>query len=250
MLEDNKMFGAWLKKIVVNSSITALRKKNTLNEVALETVEYGLSDTDGVAEEDLTQIRANTVLSTLKQLKESYSTALSLHLIEGYDYEEICEIMNISYSNCRTLVFARKRKLTKKITAGMKEDNIEKLFERMKGQLDIFEPADGHETRFLDKLQQQNKVVQLSTKKKSWYKPLAIAASIAVLLGVATLFAPFEPKEKADLASVSPQMEETQTFFTSAIQQQLEEIDQISSAETNALVKDAMNMLEQLESDL
>jgi len=131
----------------------------------------------------------------------------------------------------------------------MKEDNIEKLFERMKDQLDIFEPADGHKTRFLDKLQQQSEVVQLSTKKKSWYKPLAIAASIAILLGVATMFTSFEPKEKADLASVSPQMEETQTFFTSAIQQQLEEIDQISSAETNALVKDAMNLLEKLESD-
>jgi len=115
MLEDNKMFGAWLKKIVVNSSITALRKKDTYKEIALETVEYGLSDTEGVAEEDLTQIRANTVLSTLKQLKESYSTALSLHLIEGYDYEEICEIMNISYSNCRTLVSRAKESLRKKL---------------------------------------------------------------------------------------------------------------------------------------
>ncbi|MDH7446545.1 RNA polymerase sigma factor [Aquimarina sp. 2201CG14-23] len=116
MLEDSKMFGSWLKRIVINSSLTISRKRNIYGEVPLETVEYALTDeTEGVVREDLTSIRANTVLSTLKELKESYSTALSLHLIEGYDYEEICEIMNISYSNCRTLISRAKESLRKKI---------------------------------------------------------------------------------------------------------------------------------------
>ncbi len=115
MLKDNNMFGAWLKKIVINSSLTASRKNDSYLEVNLETVEYALTDVDGIAEEDLTSIKADTILSTLNQLKDSYSTALSLHLIEGYDYEEICQIMNISYSNCRTLVSRAKESLRKKL---------------------------------------------------------------------------------------------------------------------------------------
>ncbi|MBP2831993.1 RNA polymerase sigma factor [Aquimarina sp. U1-2] len=114
-LHDDSMFGAWLKKIVVNSSITALRKNDAHQEVHLDTVAYTLTDANESIEENLTQVKARTVLLTLHQLKESYSTALSLHLIEGYDYDEMCQIMNISYSNCRTLVSRAKESLRKKL---------------------------------------------------------------------------------------------------------------------------------------
>lgn len=115
MLEDNTLFGAWLKRIVINMSLTTSRKKGIHNEVTLETVEYALTDSDGIPEEDIISIKADTILNTLMQLKDSYSTALSLHLIEGYDYEEICQIMNISYSNCRTLISRAKESLRKKL---------------------------------------------------------------------------------------------------------------------------------------
>lgn len=116
MLEDSSLFGSWLKRIVVNSSLTISRKRSAYGEIPLETIEYTLTDeTEGVVKEDLTSVKANAVLNTLKELKESYSTALSLHLIEGYDYEEICEILNISYSNCRTLISRAKESLRKKI---------------------------------------------------------------------------------------------------------------------------------------
>ncbi|WP_024769183.1 hypothetical protein [Aquimarina macrocephali] len=131
----------------------------------------------------------------------------------------------------------------------MNTDKIEKLFKRMQNQLDIHEPSANHQVRFLEKLQQQNKVVQLQPKKVNWYKPLAIAASIAIVFGMAAMTFMFNPKEEVDLANVSPQMEETQSFFTSAIQLQLEEIDKVSSIETKELVLDAMNQLEKLESD-
>ncbi len=115
MLEDDKMFGSWLKRIVVNSSITVSRKLNIQGEVPLETIEYTLMDTEGIVQEDIINIKAKNILSTLKQLKNSYSTVLSLHLIEGYDYEEICTIMNISYPNCRTLISRAKESLRKKL---------------------------------------------------------------------------------------------------------------------------------------
>ncbi len=115
MLQDNKMFGSWLKRIVINSSITISRKNNIHEEVPLEIVEYAIADTEGIVQEEMTTIKAHAVLDTMKQLKKSYSTVLSLYLIEGYDYEEICEILNISYTNCRTLISRAKESLRKKL---------------------------------------------------------------------------------------------------------------------------------------
>lgn len=132
------------------------------------------------------------------------------------------------------------------------KDPIDKIFDNMKGQLDTYEPKVGHQVRFLEKLQQQNeqqKIVVLPTKKRNWFKPLAIAASIAVVFGLATTTFMFDTKEEADLASISPQMQETQNFFSSAIQIQLEEINKVSSDETKELVADVMKQLEKLESD-
>ncbi|WP_378173736.1 DUF4179 domain-containing protein [Aquimarina sp. SS2-1] len=128
------------------------------------------------------------------------------------------------------------------------EDEIEKLFERMENQLDILEPSADHKVRFLEKLQEQNKVVTLPTTKRNWIKPLAIAASIAVLIGMISITPVFNTDDSADLASVSSQMEDTQNFFTVAIKTQLEEINKNSSAETIELVTDAMKQLEKLES--
>ena len=60
---------------------------------------------------------AQKVMETLRQLKDSYRVSLTLHLIEGYDYEEISEIMNISYGNCRTMISRAKKSLKNKLTS-------------------------------------------------------------------------------------------------------------------------------------
>ncbi|RZS90648.1 RNA polymerase sigma factor [Aquimarina brevivitae] len=113
-LEDNKMFGAWLKKIVINASLSALKKRANYYEVTLETVDYRLTEEEPENQE-LVIDKVSTVLETLKELKDSYSTALSLHYIEGFDYEEIGQIMGISYANCRTLLSRAKQSLRKKL---------------------------------------------------------------------------------------------------------------------------------------
>ena len=53
----------------------------------------------------------------MKTLKENYRLALTLNLIEGYDYEEISEIMNISNANCRTTISRAKESLRQKLQA-------------------------------------------------------------------------------------------------------------------------------------
>ncbi|MEM9680755.1 MAG: RNA polymerase sigma factor [Bacteroidota bacterium] len=114
-LKESHMFGAWLKRIVVNNSIHSYNKKAKHNEVALDDVLYKVEDEGGVTEDDLNSVRAKQVIETMKTLKSNYQIGLTLHLIEGYDYEEICDIMNISYANCRTLISRAKESLRRKL---------------------------------------------------------------------------------------------------------------------------------------
>jgi RNA polymerase sigma-70 factor (ECF subfamily) len=115
-LKERKTFGSWLKRIVVNNSIYHYNKNIKNNEIPLDDVLYKVKDHPGVIEnEEFTNLKAKQILDEMKSLKENYRMGLTLHLIEGYDYEEICEIMDISYANCRTLISRAKESLRKKL---------------------------------------------------------------------------------------------------------------------------------------
>ncbi|MDA9089636.1 RNA polymerase sigma factor [Maribacter arcticus] len=116
MFKGEVTFGSWLKRIVINNSIHQYRKQQKKNEVALDEVMYKVEDNDGIASDHVfTELKAQKVMETMKDLKDNYRISLTLHLIEGFDYEEISEIMNISYANCRTTVSRAKESLRKKL---------------------------------------------------------------------------------------------------------------------------------------
>ena len=109
-------FGAWLKRIVVNNSIQQYRKQQKVDEVGLDSVLYKVEDNDGISMDDgSTKLMARKVLKTMGQLKDNYRVSLTLHLIEGYDYEEVSQIMNISNANCRTTISRAKESLRKRL---------------------------------------------------------------------------------------------------------------------------------------
>ncbi len=106
-------FGSWLKRIVINKSITQLRKNNKYEEVSLDKVAspdsyWDESETDNI---EYTMLKAKDISEAINQLKDNYRLALTLNLIEGYDYEEIAEIMKITYQNSRTTISRAKNKL-------------------------------------------------------------------------------------------------------------------------------------------
>ena len=55
------------------------------------------------------------IIETINALKYNYRMVLTLFYIEGYDSEEISEILKISYSNCRTTLSRAKESLRKKL---------------------------------------------------------------------------------------------------------------------------------------
>ncbi len=101
-------FGSWLKRIVINKCLTQLKKNKRFEEVKLEVKRDYDYDEENV---DYSSIKSETVLESLNQLKDNYRIALTLHLIEGFDYEEVSEIMKISYQNSRTTISRAKNKL-------------------------------------------------------------------------------------------------------------------------------------------
>ena len=115
-IKDTMTFGAWLKRIVINNSIYHFNKNNKYQDVPLEDVLYKMEDNDGISSDyEFTNLKAQQVLETMKLLKDNYRIALTLHLIEGYDYEEISGIMSITYANCRTTISRAKESLRKKL---------------------------------------------------------------------------------------------------------------------------------------
>jgi len=115
-LKEIKTFGSWLKRIVINNSIYHYKKNSKYQDVALDDVLYKVEETSGIPEDyEIKNLKVNQVLETMKTLKDNYQTCLTLHLIEGFDYDEICEIMDISAANCRTMISRAKDSLRKKL---------------------------------------------------------------------------------------------------------------------------------------
>lgn len=114
-------FGAWLKRIVVNNSIQQYKKQLKRQETDLSDVLYKVEDHEGYVPDSGDDGRkAQKVIDTMKLLKDNYRISLTLHLIEGYDYGEISEIMNISYANCRTMISRAKDSLRDKLIVTLK----------------------------------------------------------------------------------------------------------------------------------
>ncbi len=108
-------FGAWLKRIVINTSINELKKKSKYQieplSDSLELVDYNEDENT-----NYTDLKANQVIKTIQSLKLNYKIILTLFFIEGYDLEEITSILNISNENCRTMMSRAKESLRKKLS--------------------------------------------------------------------------------------------------------------------------------------
>ena len=115
--KGNASFGAWLKRIVVNNSISRKRKYLNLEELPENGLHLEDETETAIDKETLLQAESSRVLNTIATLKESYRQALTLHYFEGYDYEEMTEILQINYANCRTLVSRAKDSLRKKLSS-------------------------------------------------------------------------------------------------------------------------------------
>ena len=92
-------FGAWLKKIVVNRSLDSIKKQKMYFETLDERVAGEISDNE--QGEEMT-VDTGKIRDAIMKLPDGFRIVLTLYLLEGYDHEEIGQILNISSSTSRS----------------------------------------------------------------------------------------------------------------------------------------------------
>ncbi len=106
-------FGAWLKRIVVNKAINILKKRRYESMPDDERWDVA-EDTESVEyKEELTVDRVKNAIS---QLPDGYRAVLTLYLLEGYDHQEIAEILDITESTSKSQLNRAKGKLRELLT--------------------------------------------------------------------------------------------------------------------------------------
>ncbi len=129
----------------------------------------------------------------------------------------------------------------------MKNNDFDSLFEEL--DFDIEEPHSGHKERFSKKLGKQTDAPEAKGKVRSLWAPLiGIAASFVLaffLLG--EFIGPASAVNNSDLASISPEMKQTQEFYTGLIKKELTALNDEKSPETEGIINDALVQMEKLE---
>lgn len=103
-------FGSWLKQIVVYKSINILRKRKMVFEKIDDFDVESIAEHNWEDEEEL-NFKIDEVRKAIALLPEGYRLVLSLYLLEGYDHEEISQILKINEGTSRTQFLRAKRKL-------------------------------------------------------------------------------------------------------------------------------------------
>lgn len=100
-------FGAWVKRIVVNASINALKKKK-LDLVDMTFADHELEEEETAFESDLT---IQDIKEAIQLLPEGFRAVLSLYLLEGYDHKEIGTVLGVTESTSKSQYNRAKKRL-------------------------------------------------------------------------------------------------------------------------------------------
>lgn len=105
--------GAWIKRITINKSINFLKsKKLVLQEL---TANHDLTPEPEPDREPLFTV--DRIRKAVEQLPDGYRVVFSLYAFEGYDHEEIAQILDISEATSKSQYSRAKAKLRQFLTA-------------------------------------------------------------------------------------------------------------------------------------
>lgn len=113
-LENRSSFGSWLKQIVVNKSINVIRKRKTALIDIEKTAVHELPEEETIDEKEI-QMKVSEVRKAIADMPDGYRSVLTLYLFEGYDHEEIAQILQVKESTARTQYVRAKQKLLLKL---------------------------------------------------------------------------------------------------------------------------------------
>ncbi|MBX2814527.1 MAG: RNA polymerase sigma factor [Saprospiraceae bacterium] len=113
--DGRSTIGYWLKRIMINTSISYLRKKR-LDIQPLDLIHEKQLPAEKVTPEEV-DYNIHQIHHCIQELPTGYRTVLSLYLLEGYDHKEIAQILNVAESTTRTQYLRARKKLQENLKA-------------------------------------------------------------------------------------------------------------------------------------
>jgi len=104
--DGSRSFGAWLKRIVINTAISDLRRKET-KMVEFDDFQHDVAEQD---EEALPGLQPEQLHKAIKNLPNGARMVFTLYQIEHYKHQEIAEVLGCSISSSKNQ-YARARHL-------------------------------------------------------------------------------------------------------------------------------------------
>lgn len=113
--KDNieRLFMAWLKRIMINTAIDKLRKKSMLPEVGALPEQVWNQVETSVGSEDT--VRYKELILLIKKLPPQYRAVFNLYVIDGYSHNEIADMLNIPVGTSKSNLSRARNILQEKI---------------------------------------------------------------------------------------------------------------------------------------
>lgn len=114
--ENKGSFEGWVRRIIVNTALEFLRKKNDEGfNLDIEEA-FTLTSNDIGA---LEKMQADELVEMIRKLPDAYRTTFNLFVVEGYSHREISEVMHITESSSRVYL-TRAKQLIQQMLASVK----------------------------------------------------------------------------------------------------------------------------------
>jgi RNA polymerase sigma factor (sigma-70 family) len=111
--DPEKSFKAWLRRIVVNTAIDHYRRNQKYAQTdGLEEARTEECDADAID-----QLTASEIMQMVQALPEAHRLAFNLYEIEGFNHEEIGEMLGIPVGTSKSNLSRAKKKLREMIGA-------------------------------------------------------------------------------------------------------------------------------------
>lgn len=101
-------FGSWLKRIVINQSLDWLKKQKIETVELKDEVAYLPNDEPWEIESDISM---SAIYRCIESLPQKCKNVVKLYLLEGYDHQEVAQILEISEVASRSQLSRGKSKL-------------------------------------------------------------------------------------------------------------------------------------------
>jgi len=102
-------FGAWLKMIVINRCINEIKRKKAQLEFFDDMSPF--EEKEDLNDGQELGLSPDKIKKAMAELPKGSRMIFSLYLLEGYDHQEISEILNISESNSKTQYMRAKQRI-------------------------------------------------------------------------------------------------------------------------------------------